>query len=269
MKRKLIILNILFFSTIRLYCFSLFSEYEIDPSKTISLEQNGTATILSYDGENQVTKFEIEQKGRITFLNFLSNNFFNNEDKVTQVLLLVGKQVEKDYKRNFAIGFSDKGKKFIRDCPRSMEGYNTYKDCSSFLKEGDKNYTIENLSEIRIDSPWVEGVEGYGEGEGFTIVGNKKYLLIVNGFISINKPYLYEYNSRVKELRIIGSKSGKTKITKLIDTPNPQTVDISFLEDSDDTIVRIESVYKGTKYQDTCLSLCKLHDKEVIPYLGD
>lgn len=269
MKRKLIFLNILFFSTIRLYCFNLFSEYEIDPSRTISLEQNSIATIISYDGEKKVTKFELEQKGKILFLNFLNNDIFYDGDKVTQVLLLVGKQIEGDYDRNFTIGFFENDKWFIKDLPRSMEGYNTYKDCTSSLKEGDKNYTIENLSEIRIDSPWVEGVEGYGEGEGFTIVGNKKYLLIVNGFISINKPYLYEYNSRVKELRIIGSKSGKTKITKLIDTPNPQTVDISFLEDSDDTIVRIESVYKGTKYQDTCLSLCKLHDKEVIPYLGD
>lgn len=269
MKRRLIFLNFLFFSTIRLYCFSLFSEYEIDPAKEIKLEQNGTATIIYYDGKNHISNFEYEQKGKLTFLNFPNNDIIYNEDKITQVLLLVGKQIEKDYKRNFAIGFSDKNKKFIRDLPRSMEGYCYYKDCTSYLTEGDKKYTIDNLSEIRIDSPWVEGVSGNGEGEGFTIIGNNQYLLVVNGFISINKPYLYEYNSRVRELRITGSKSDKTKILEVIDTPNPQTVDISFLDKEDDTIVRIESVYPGKKYQDTCLSLCKLHDKEVVPYLGE
>ena len=50
---------------------------------------------------------------------------------------------------------------------------------------------------------------------------------------------------------------------------NFQTVDISFLEKDDDTIVQIHSVYAGTKYIDTCISLCKLHNLPVIPYMGD
>lgn len=269
MKRRLMLLNVLLFSIIKLYSFSLFSEYEIDPAKKIKLEQDGTATIIFYDGKRQISNFEYEQNEKFTFLRFPKNDIIYNEDKITQVLLLVGKQIEKDYKRNFAIGFSDKGKKFIRDCPRSMEGYCYYKDCTSYLTEGDKKYTIDNLSEIRIDSPWVEGVSGNGEGEGFTIEGNAPFLLIVNGFISVKKPYLYEQNSRIKTIRVTGSKSGNTKVLEVLDTPNPQTVDISFLDKEDDTIVRIDSVYEGSKYQDTCISLCKLYGKMVIPYLGE
>ncbi len=60
--------------------------------------------------------------------------------------------------------------------------------------------------------------------------------------------------------------SGKSKILDVLDTPHPQTVDISFLAEPEDIRVEIADVYKGTKYDDTCLHYCITFDEEVVPY---
>lgn len=140
-------------------------------------------------------------------------------------------------------------------------------DCSSFLKEKNKEYPVENLQDERPDTPWVENAPGYGIGENFKMnnLGRKPYLLIINGYISYDKPYLYEQNGRIKKLRISGLKSKKSKIVDVLDTPHPQTVDISFLED-EDAMVTIEEVYPGTKYEDTCIHFMQAITDEVIPY---
>lgn len=151
-----------------------------------------------------------------------------------------------------------------------FEIHRKYTDCSSFLKEKTKQYNVENLCECIIDTPWVEAVKGDGIGEGFTIVNewnrNYPYLLIMNGYISYEKPYLYKQNNRIKQIKVTGIKSGKTKILDVLDTPHPQTVDISFITEPEDIRVEIAAVYKGTKYDDTCLHFCVTYNQKVIPY---
>lgn len=151
-----------------------------------------------------------------------------------------------------------------------------YKDCSSFLTEKNKEYPVSNLDNLAVDTPWVEGVPGYGIGEGFTIENSwgKLYttLLIMNGYISYEKPYLYKQNGRIKKIKVKGLKSGKEKILDVLDTPHPQTVDISFITEPEDIRVTIEDVYPGTKYEDTCIHYMITYFDEVIPYensIGD
>lgn len=145
----------------------------------------------------------------------------------------------------------------------------TFYDCSSYLVEKNKEYPIENLLLLSPDTPWVEGVPGYGIGEGFSIGRDKhKYLLLMNGYISYDKPYLYKQNTRIKKLKVIGLKSGKEKILDVLDTPHPQTIDISFLTENEDVRVTIEDVFPGTKYEDTCLHYMIVWDEEVIPYMN-
>ena len=157
-------------------------------------------------------------------------------------------------------------------CTESIisEKVQAYKDCSSFLVEKNKEYHVSNLQEQAVDTPWVEAADGSGIGEGFTLVNewNKKYpyLLIMNGYISYEKPYLYKQNNRVKKIKVTGLKSGKSKVLDVLDTPHPQTVDISFITEPEDIRVEIADVYKGTKYDDTCLHFCVTYDDEVIPY---
>lgn len=145
-----------------------------------------------------------------------------------------------------------------------------YADCSSYLKEKTKEYSVGNLCDFNVDTPWVEAADGPGIGEGFTLVNewNKQYpyLLIMNGYISYEKPYLYKQNNRVKKIKVTGLKSGKSKVLEVLDTPHPQTVDISFITEPEDIRVEIADVYKGTKYDDTCLHFCVTYDEEVIPY---
>ena len=143
-----------------------------------------------------------------------------------------------------------------------------YTDCTSFLKEKNKDYPVENLCKFVVDSPWVEAAKGSGIGEGFTIVNEfvYKYLLIMNGYISYEKPHLYKQNNRVKKIKVTGLKSGKSKVLDVLDTPHPQTVDISFITEAEDIRVEIADVYKGTKYDDTCIHFCVTYNSEVIPY---
>jgi len=261
----------------RLYSFSIYDNTycTIHPAIDITFYNDGTGIISHIDGRKLRFSFETKNTNFITTIELKTDisKFYSENwaifQKVDYFILLTGKEIYKGTERNFSVSFLDTNYPFIYFMPGQMEGYCSYKDCTSYLIEGDKKYSIDNLSEIRIDSPWVEGVPGNGEGEGFTIEGSAPYLLIVNGFISVKKPYLYEMNSRVKTLKVTGSKSGNTKVLDVLDTPNPQTVDISFLDKEDDTIVRIDSVYEGSKYQDTCISLCKLYGKMVIPYLGE
>lgn len=158
---------------------------------------------------------------------------------------------------------------------RFNERGNTFKDCSSFLVEKTKSYPVENLRNPGPDTPWVEGVSGDGIGEGFTIWVDEEnnsqkspapYLLIINDYISYDKPYLYKQNNRVKKLKVTGLKSGKSKILNVLDTPHPQTIDISFIPERESLRVEIEDVYHGSKYDDTCINYLILHTNEVIPY---
>lgn len=149
-----------------------------------------------------------------------------------------------------------------------------YSDCTSFLKEGKIEYKVENLCNCKPGTPWVEGVSGDGIGEGFIItfpsVNTSEnlypYLLIMNGYISYDKPYLYKQNNRIKKIKVTGVTSGKSKILDVLDTPHPQTVDISFITEPEDVRVEIAEVYKGTKYDDTCINFCVTYPFEVIPY---
>lgn len=152
---------------------------------------------------------------------------------------------------------------------RCTEWISQYLDCSSYLVEKNKTYSVKNLGSLVVDTPWVEGVKGDGIGEGFTFTRDSRpfqYLLIMNGYISYDKPYLYKYNNRVKKLKLTGLKNGKTQLVDILDTPHPQTIDLSFLEEGEDVRIEIADVYKGTKYDDTCLHCCINFDEPIIPY---
>jgi len=158
---------------------------------------------------------------------------------------------------------------FIKPGTGYFETYRTkYYDCSSFLIEKSTKYEVDNLHKLGLDTPWVENAEGSGIGEGFSIKNAElcPYILIMNGYISYKKPYLYKRNNRVKKLKITGLKSRKTKTLDVYDTPHPQTIDISFITENEDLRIEIADVYKGTKYDDTCIHYLIAYEDEVLPY---
>ncbi len=145
-----------------------------------------------------------------------------------------------------------------------------YEKASSFLIERDTEYSITNLTNISPETPWVEGVKGWGIGENFIIkTWNDKsdnHILLMNGYISARNPHLYEENGRIKKIEVKGVKSGKKKNFIVKDTPHPQSIDISFLSEPEDIKITILDVYKGTKYQDTCIHFMILWSEKVIPW---
>ncbi|MBQ0166757.1 MAG: hypothetical protein KBT02_06610 [Treponema sp.] len=125
---------------------------------------------------------------------------------------------------------------------------------SSELKEGAITYSAGNLASFDLKTPWVEGVPGNGIGETISFYIAEKYLYLFSGYISYDKPYLYEQNARPKKIKITITDKGNSQefIFDLVDTPNPQTLEFPDRMYGDATL-EILDVYPGTKYQDTCI----------------
>ena len=76
------------------------------------------------------------------------------DQKVDYFILLTGKEIYKGTERNFSVSFLDTNYPFIYFMPGQMEGYCIYKDCTSYLKEGKKEYTIDEIKELLISRKW-------------------------------------------------------------------------------------------------------------------
>jgi hypothetical protein len=131
---------------------------------------------------------------------------------------------------------------------------------SSYLVENDILYFPSNLDiSYRTDKPWVDGVEGYGIGE--KILFEKGYVPIPNGsmhisigYISYDKPYLYNKNSRPKKIKL-SVENKFSFVVDLRDTPHYQEIKFPSSINQEDTLVlEILDVYPGTKYEDTCIN---------------
>ncbi len=127
---------------------------------------------------------------------------------------------------------------------------------TSFLTEKDKIYTPDNLTKYpRSENPWADGVPGQGIGEKLFITNTEAIELYISiGYVSYNRPYLYNMNSRPKEIKV--SVAGKFSfIHQLLDTPNYQTIVFpEQVQRNELLIIEILSVYEGTRYQDTCIN---------------
>ena len=271
--------------------FSFNGKYSPDLYSTLDyfeINKDTVSLIYQDNAEVKVIPYKKVYKNGLLFFELEENfpkNFCqkNNIETSNDLLILSGKSINQNKIKSglqekdgeiflFAttLGF-DKNYPFIYPMFRFAETCGRqYSNCSSYLKEKNKEYVVENLCDFNVDTPWVEAAAGDGIGEGFTLVNSwgEKYthILLMNGYISYEKPYLYKQNNRIKKIKVTGLKSKKSKVLDVLDTPHPQTVDISFITDAEDIRVEIADVYKGSKYDDTCLSFCITYKNEVIPY---
>ena len=243
-------------------------------------------SILTYEVNEEIENFtDTEQK--ISFINKNGIDYIQLSKKfpkelTSQYIYGDSKDIETDEKILFLAGKTEALGTFLYAYTKGFDTssftnnrtdelyYCLFKEASSCLSENGKEYSLKNLRDRRLETPWVEGVPGDGIGEGFTLTFNggsvDPTLLLMNGYISFDKPYLYEQNNRIKKIKVKGLTSGKEKILDVIDTPHPQTVDISFITEMEDIRIEIAEVYKGTKYDDTCLQYCSTFMETVIPY---
>ena len=258
-----------------LFVFLLFTLYSLYAEETITLRNEAEYCVINSneisflyykvgEGENElICQNKIQAEYSIPFvysteankkIMFLSNGF------IARAMLSSDESL---FFNDFLGYFSMKNNCYL--WPIGLAKCTT----TSSLTENGYTYSASNLSSKNLGTPWVEGVTGSGIGEKITIKKTKESLppwvkpysggalVIFNGFISYEKPYLYEYNNRVKELKIYTSNNDYCFTVILEDTPNPQII---FLPcESEDTILEILSVYKGSHYEDTCIeSIAKI-----------
>lgn len=129
---------------------------------------------------------------------------------------------------------------------------------SSFLQEGKISYIFNNLGNMTLNLPWVEGVLGSGIGEKIYINSTTRDLsqiIVSNGFVSTKKNNLYEKNNRLKEIKVYDTDLTFVMYIDLFDTPNPQHFVLPF--DSKNIVIEIVDVYKGSDWDDTCVNFIK------------
>ncbi|MCR5455275.1 MAG: hypothetical protein K6F33_09845, partial [Bacteroidales bacterium] len=129
---------------------------------------------------------------------------------------------------------------------------------SRLASQGSNNYSEKNMHDFKCNTPWVEGVKGYGIGEWveYTFEANSSRITeikVVNGY---NKSEAaWKNNSRVKTLKVY--KNGKPfAILNLRDDRSIQVFEVEPLTDTKVWTMRFEivDVYKGDKWDDTAIS---------------
>ena len=132
---------------------------------------------------------------------------------------------------------------------------------SSHLIENGVIYSTENLNE-KLGICWAEGVPGYGineklsiETEGYPGVNS---IHISIGYVSYNRSYLYDENSRPKRIELT-VENKYSIIIDLDDTSNFQTIALPETLNRNEILeLKIIEVYRGTKYEDTCINMILL-----------
>jgi hypothetical protein len=207
---------------------------------------------------NRVTGDEAEYNGDYTLevsdnITFLNVRFENGNDD--RWLILANGTLCDIYKSD---GIFIHGVTGSVNRSEIITAWPTYPIATSSLKERNVSYSPNNLRVYyRTDNPWVEGVAGQGINEkiyfekGFIMDGT---MHISIGYVSYDKPYLYNQNSRPKKIKL-SVENKFSIISDLKDTPHYQ--EIRFPSDitmDDILILEILDVYPGTKYKDTCIN---------------
>ncbi len=137
--------------------------------------------------------------------------------------------------------------------------------CSSTLT--DKNnkflYDIDNIFDNDDNTAWVEGSEGDGIGEWIQLDFDEEYNIeridIISGY-SKSKA-IFNANNRIKTLEISFS-DGSTMNLDLKDTMDLQKIKIEPHVTKSVKFI-IKDIYKGSKYNDACISELKLWEPKV------
>jgi len=140
--------------------------------------------------------------------------------------------------------------------------------------DGKYLYPPINILDGDFSTTWCEADQnGSGIGESITVEFREPVsfdeIQLVNGFAS--KEY-YKKNNRVKSIlltQVAGRHFQQKEYTLLDDRPSWQPIKFQLPQTAQTITIKITDVYKGTKYDDTCLDDIRLLYKgKVIPFTG-
>jgi len=236
------------------------------PIMAFSMDYRGSTNSIKFSN-NEVSIYEYDWDIR-EYNHYITSYEVIYENKVP--FLLLGEPVNAKWlflhSEYFSVIYKDPTSSLF-DITGHVSEYNNIRngdyEATSFLTEGCKVYKPTNLGLNNPDAPWVEGVAGDGIGEKIFLTwqtwlerdgsrGGMGALIISNGYVSYEKPYLYEKNNRVRKIRVTDSEGAFSFVTELEDTPNPQVVFLPSVPEKME--IEILSVYKGTIWDDTCIN---------------
>lgn len=125
---------------------------------------------------------------------------------------------------------------------------------STLADENNISYKVQNLKH-RWNDVWSEGAAGSGIGETLTFKLDKPTVLsaisLQNGHFKSDR--LFALNNRVRQLEVLINGTEKRLIT-VADMPVEKRYDLDYSKPISSLKLTIKSVYKGSKYDDTCIS---------------
>ncbi|MBN1523382.1 MAG: nicotine adenine dinucleotide glycohydrolase [Spirochaetales bacterium] len=140
---------------------------------------------------------------------------------------------------------------------------------------GDYLYPPINMLDGDFSTTWCEADKG-GSGLGETITLQFKEpvsfdeIQIVNGFVSGND--YYKKNNRVATItltQVAGEHFQNKQYTLRDNTPTWQSIRFGLNQTAQTITIRIDEVFRGYKYDDTCMSDIRfLYKGKVIPYVN-
>jgi hypothetical protein len=283
--KKFILLVFLMNITTLVFCVDIFISFY----DTIRITDN-KLYYWDLDEFNEPTEeYDItwEKMNKIEYITFNYTGNFLNRDKnksvskgIKRYLIIYGEQSQNGYYGycDFILLYDNNNElvfaQYSKQASNSMANYDSVIRATSEYRERNITYSVYNLFDIEKLHPWVEASEGNGVGEKIYIEYNKEFnpggmsqenilkwrmkgIIISNGFVDYNRPYLYEYNNRIKRIRIYYEDLNEFMDIDLEDTPQIQYVQFDKLSSK----IRIEilDVYRGERWNDTCVNM-------ILPY---
>lgn len=153
---------------------------------------------------------------------------------------------------------------------------------TSWLPSDRRDYFPENLIDNDPSTAWVEGVKGDGRGEKVTLHASPSFSIIHAGFLLVERigivngfaanRDLFSANNRVKKLKVgystckpcsdeLGPVEAEPLVFDLEDSMEMQFLRFAKPLPVSNLTVEILEVFKGAKYDDTCISELQLFVK--------
>lgn len=221
-----------------------------DKREVVALKSEEAAVeYVFYDVEAVTETFE---KGQALY-----DQVYNNEENPLSIDELTFEQEElldAFFQYDYVMPWETEGPGCSWYCGGWPEGIT-----ATSVLENSINYEAYNVHDFSLRSAWVEGDEGDGIGSSFTVTFRYRSprvteFTIYNGYQKSEETYFN--NSRVKEMKVYieGVEYGHIELQ---DTTAPQTffmTPLTSLGDGIDITFEIVDIYKGEKYEDTCIS---------------